>query len=200
MMLTDIQFHRAWALASAYGHEWASAVAEDSALRDPDDIRTATQDARSPYAAPGIDAPAMDGAGRVVHRTGRGRGRLSWQIAPDGTVTLFIHRPGWVIPADPDIVAPDDDLRVLRAQVDPEGHVEAVPYDAPWAPRHVRSLRYALRAIAGPEVVEAAIRRLPTPPEPEWFGRFVRWLLRVMVRRSQRTNVRFWHTYKEAAR
>lgn len=75
----------ALALARAYGHGWADfAVRDDDGALDVEATEDAQTDAERERAVPGL-RPSL------THTTSSGR--LSWQVAPDGSVRLSITRP-----------------------------------------------------------------------------------------------------------
>jgi hypothetical protein len=110
-LTTRIQLARALALAAAHGHGWAHVVyddlQDDPAVITPDmlklsdlvgittaDCEKLIADARTRQSPdwPGIEAPYFDCDGDIWHETQTGR--LTWNIAPDGTTSLTVHRPG----------------------------------------------------------------------------------------------------------
>lgn len=88
------------ALAAAHFHQWACECAEATAgLLDINEIKRAVRaDLAERYVEwEGVVAPVLDADGCAVHRTGEGRGRLSWQIAASGETRICVYRP---IPED----------------------------------------------------------------------------------------------------
>lgn len=141
---STLQFARALALASAHGHLWAEQVAPAvwSALADLEAAWDA-EDADAEDAARGRVAAEMANPGPSPTRQARGwveaaayarytnaeraiaglwpatthvtgTGRLEWDVAEDGAVTLHVRRPG---------------REVLRARVAPSGatRIEVLP-------------------------------------------------------------------------
>jgi hypothetical protein len=59
-----------------------------------DEIYSESAAEEYPMLPDGILAPSLDKSGNIVHKTGSGR--LTWVIARNGDVELFIDRPGGV--------------------------------------------------------------------------------------------------------
>ena len=89
-VLTDAQFHRAYALAKWHEHEWANIIPQDSPLRNTEEIAAIVNKANKDNYIPYIDAPTLEN-NIVVHTSGTGR--VSWRIYPDGTVNIYVSRP-----------------------------------------------------------------------------------------------------------
>ena len=87
-VLTPAQFQAARALASAFGHLWASVPDGTLAIADIEAYSDSIQNASLPG---GIYAPYLNENNVVLHVTGSGR--LQWEIEPSGNVTLSIFRP-----------------------------------------------------------------------------------------------------------
>jgi hypothetical protein len=89
--LTDIQFHRAYALAKQHGHEWTNVIPKYSPLRNTTEIATVVDEANKENCISYVSSPVLKG-NIVMHTSGSGR--VSWKIHPDGTVNITISRPG----------------------------------------------------------------------------------------------------------
>jgi hypothetical protein len=142
--LSRAQWHVAWALARAFGHEWAQRADVTALLAQAEDGDQSAASVRAAVVPPpdfawAIVAPTVvyDGDGKpvVVHVTGTGR--LRWAVHPDGSVGLEVHRPapvGVVITA------------WLGACRDDDREVSVVQ-SGPAAFRHWRILAQALAAV-----------------------------------------------------
>jgi hypothetical protein len=151
-LTTRIQLARALALAAAHGHGWSHVVYDD--LQDNPDLDTTdmlklydlvgitTADCEKLIAEartrqspdwPGIEAPYFDCDGDIWHETQTGR--LTWNIAPDGTTSLTVHRPGHA---------------ACWAKIMPDGNFTADGgQDGRTFLRHVDTLTRAISAITG---------------------------------------------------
>ena len=89
--LTDIQFHRAYALAKQHGHEWTNVIPKYSPLRNPAEIKARVDEANKHNRIPYVSSPVLK-RNIVMHTSATGR--VSWRIHPDGTVNITISRPG----------------------------------------------------------------------------------------------------------
>ncbi len=143
MKLTDIQFGRAWKLASHFGHEWAYCSSLKDTFRTPEEIRDRTIASRSdsePIA--GIEAPEVrivegfEGCGDlgyIVHHT-TGTGRVHWEIWPCGIVDIEVSRPqGVVLKAS---VGSGNEVSIWRCDV-----------NIPFARRHMDALGEIFEAL-----------------------------------------------------
>jgi len=97
------QWHAAWALAHAFGHEWAHRPDVTSLLAVTEDGEQSAESVRAAVFPPPDDAWALIAptviwtqgtVGKIptiVHETGTGRAR--WEVFPDGAVRVEIRRP-----------------------------------------------------------------------------------------------------------
>ena len=148
-----IQLARALALAAAHGHGWSHVVYDD--LQDNPELDTTGMlklsdlvgittadcekliaDARTRQSPdwPGIEAPYFDCDGDIWHETQTGR--LTWNIASDGTTTVRVFRP--------------ETLQVCNAEVAPDGKVSEIrEQSSALFTRHMVALAKAIAAVTG---------------------------------------------------
>ena len=149
-VLTDDQFHRAYALAKWHEHEWANIIPQDSPLRNTEEIAAIVNEANKDNYIPYIEAPTLEN-NVVVHTSGTGR--VSWRIHPDGTVNIYISRP-----AGP----------ALWGNLSPEGVFTCGKEDngVKFAGRHVGALRRCYRALE--PFVRHSMPDFPRPTLNTW--------------------------------
>ena len=149
-VLTDAQFHRAYALAKWHEHEWANIIPQDSPLRNTEEIAAIVNEANKDNYIPYIDAPTLEN-NIVVHTSGTGR--VSWRIYPDGTVNIYVSRP-----AGP----------ALWGNLSPEGVFTCGKEDngVNFAGRHVGALRWCYRALE--PFVRHSMPDFPRPTLNTW--------------------------------
>lgn len=145
------QFCTAWALARAYDHGWATEIpfleivlAVEHAST-PEEACEAIKELYDRFyysefpTVAGIECPALDASGNIVHETTTGR--MTWTVWPDGAVTFLVSTPYGVV-AQADVSAPEVAWT----------HREDVPYVRRsvnmWArnarPRHIMALSRAV--------------------------------------------------------
>jgi|GEM_PF-6211557 len=134
-------------IASAHGHMWAGAFADEAALVGL--TRETFLAACEAYAAfeehadlpGGITAPYFDPEGDISHVTGTGR--LSWCIDEAGSTCLIVSRP---------LSDDADGYMVADARVDAGGVIRTFETEYGCEGRHWTCLRDAVSAVAGRNV------------------------------------------------
>ncbi|TAN00948.1 MAG: hypothetical protein EPN45_13520 [Rhizobiaceae bacterium] len=158
-VIPAVQLNHAQALAAAYGHTWAVALAMSSphGVQGEDgwgfmapaggiavtDIREFSEAHGAGPCGLGIDVPTLD-ADCVIRHTSA-TGRTSWEVFPDGEVALVIGRPN---PAD----------RIeIRIPLTGDGE-PSVAVTGELESRHWAAAREAIAAIRGAEEAEDILR------------------------------------------
>lgn len=170
--LQGFQGLRAFMLARAYGHLWARALEEiaqerygegENAVKELledgvpiEEIAGRSKLMNESMPVPGLEAPYFDEEyGSITHITGSGR--LTWEIATDGTVTFTVSRPfGDIIRAwvhddgtwDAEYLAPADGGQNVRH-------------------RHILALEEAIRVLVPEADVVSMFPEVPSAPEAE---------------------------------
>ncbi len=196
-ILKGLQGLRAFMLANAYGHLWVNAITEIAGQRVSDDatpeefsdaikaviqkgveldeIAERTAAINESQVIPGIEAPDFDEEyGSITHTTNTGR--LSWEIAPNGTVAFTVSRPfGDVLQAwvhddstfDAEYLAAADGGRNVRY-------------------RHVLALGEAVRVLLPGADVAACFPEVPSAPEAELAADVLEQVLKNPALRDQK--------------
>jgi hypothetical protein len=167
-MLKGLQGKRAYQLARAYGHLWASSAREIVSRKHPateteyelqnivldeifengvsiEEIESVSRSFQRPDLPAGIEGPWFDEDGNICHTTGTGR--LAWTVYPDGAAMIEMFRP-------------NIEGAVLVAWVYTEGG-----WDVSYArenilyERHIDALAEALNAI-NEDITLAVVRQL----------------------------------------